>query len=144
VNVGADWSFVESPEKLKLNWPEVALAPALVPVELPMPDGLSSIQGTATCLPDALEVELLLRPEELLGVVELPGVELLLVAEPVPVELVSEVPPVELEPLLELSDTMAKSIRPDIGLISTSSIVPKLCPELPVSVEPLSWLAFIS
>jgi hypothetical protein len=117
-------------------------------VELPIIEGLSNIQGTATCLPEALAVELLLSPEELLllGVVELPGVveELLLVAEPVPVELVSEVPPVEVEPLLELSDTMAKSIRPDIGLISTSSIVPKLCPELPVSVEPLSWLALIS
>jgi hypothetical protein len=142
--VGADCSFVESPEKAKLNCPAVAL----VLVELPIIEGLSNIQGTATCLPEALAVELLLSPEELLllGVVELPGVveELLLVAEPVPVELVSEVPPVEVEPLLELSDTMAKSIRPDIGLISTSSIVPKLCPELPVSVEPLSWLALIS
>jgi hypothetical protein len=144
--VGADCSFVESPENAKLNWPDVAL----VLVELPIIEGLSSIQGTATCLPDVLEVELLLNPEELPGVVELPGElpgvveELLLAAEPVPVELVSEVPPVEVEPLLELSDTMAKSIRPDIGLISTSSIVPKLCPELPVSVEPLSWLAFIS
>jgi len=134
LNVGADCSFVESPEKAKLNWPEVALAL----VALPIAEGLSSIQGTATCLPEALAVELLLSPEELLGVVELlaelPGVvelsgvveELLLVAEPVPVELVSEVPPVEVEPLLELSETIAKSIRPDIGLISTSSIVPKL------------------
>ena len=72
-------------------------------VELPIIEGLSSIQGTATCLPEALAVELLLSPEELLlGVVELSGVveELLLVAEPVPVELVSEVPPVEVEPLL--------------------------------------------
>jgi len=113
---GADCNFVVSPANEKLICPEDELPELVVELEeLALLEGRSSIQGTAICLPP-LELELLVRPE-------LPD-ELLPELEPVPelVELVSEAPP--LEPLLKVRT--AKSTLPDIGLINTSSMEPRL------------------
>lgn len=94
----------------------------------------SNIQGTATCLP--LE-ELLLLWSELLEELE-------------PLEASPELLPDELEPGLELApeelpellkERMAKSTRPEWGLIMTSLMVASDSPELPLTSAPVSWVA---
>ena len=100
--------------------------------------GFSKAQGTATCLPAPLEVELLAPgvlempeldvPELLVPLVELPGKEL---APEEPLEL----------PELLLSERIAHSSLPEPGLIITSLIVPNESPEVDCTVEPVNWLA---
>jgi hypothetical protein len=127
-------------------------------------DGRRSIHGTATCLPLLLD-----NPDvlELLPGVVLPGVVLLDVPAlvlPPPALLLPPgrallpgvglgVPPDDEEPPEEplgvvpppmplmLKDKIAKSIRPDAGLIIESLIVPIVSPEEPVTLAPISWLA---
>lgn len=151
--------MVASPLNVKLTW---LLEPSeLVElVELLLPDSLGrrSIQGTATCLPPArLELlELLelprllpLEPPVELGLVELLELGLVELDEPD----VSEAPElvelpeglVEAPVLLELlKERMAKSIRPEVGLMMQSLIVPNELPLEPVTCAPVSWLALIS
>jgi hypothetical protein len=106
---------------------------------------LKSIQGTATCLPPA-KLELLELPRllplvppkpllELLGEVELLELGLVELDEPEVPELV-ELPAglVEAPVLLELlNERIAKSIRPEAGLIMQSLIVPSWLPDVPVT-----------
>jgi hypothetical protein len=149
---GADCSLLVSPENVKLSCcPLVLLEPRLL-LELEEDDGRRSIHGTATCLPEELleldrpellpeevPLGLLPLPELLLGVVELllPPNELL--DEPDELPLGVELPPDELPPvLLELSDKIAKSIRPELGFIIVSLIVPRVSPEEPVTVAPIN------
>ncbi len=126
----------------------------LLELELELPEeGRRSIHGTATCLPlleERLLPELLDSPEELPLGLELPPEEvprllpellelfnpLLLLPEELPLGLV--LPP---ELPLEFSDMIAKSIRPEVGLIIVSLIVPRVSPEDPVTLAPISWLA---
>ncbi len=156
---GADCSLLASPEKTKLYCPPVVLVLEL-PTELLLEDdGRRSIHGTATCLPpadDKLLPELLDKPEllplgvvlppellelprlllELLGLVlelllELPGLVELPVDEPLGLVLLPEL-------LLELSDSTAKSMRPEVGLMMVSLIVPSVSPEDPVTFAPIN------
>ncbi len=150
---GADCSLLASPENTKLICcplvlPELELEAELLEED----DGRRSIQGTATCLPpaeDKLLPELLDRPEELpLGLLLPPELleeprlllELSLLLE-LPVEdplgllLLPELLP------LELSERTAKSMRPEVGLIIVSLIVPSVTPDEPVTLAPISWLA---
>ena len=46
----------------------------------------------------------------------------------------------ELE-LLELSESTANSIRPELGLIMVSLMLPNVSPEEPVTFAPFNWLA---
>jgi hypothetical protein len=138
-------------------------------VLLPDSEVFRSIQGTATCLPPARlellelprllplepptlllellgEVELLelglVELGELLGEVELDEPE---VSEELPVLLELPAGLVEAPVLLELlNDRIAKSIRPEVGLIIQSLIVPSWLPDVPVTWAPVSWLALIS
>lgn len=98
--MGADWSLLWSPAKVKLVVCPLVLVPAC------MLAGRNSIQGTATCLP----------PAE-----------------------VAEVPPAP--PLKEIT---AKSIRPEVGLMMVSLMVPSVSPELLLTSAPVNWLARIS
>ena len=93
-------------------------------------DSFKSIQGTATCLPPARL--------ELLGEVELLELGLVELDEPEVSELpvLLEVPEglVELPVLPELlNERIAKSIRPEVGLIIQSLIVPSWLPDVPVT-----------
>lgn len=156
---GADCSLLASPENTKLNCCPLVLLEVVLLELLADDEGRKSIHGTATCLPPT-EDKLLDSPEELpLGLVlppvllELPRLLLeLLLADPGLVEL--EVPGlVELpdddplglvllpELLLEFSDSTAKSMRPDAGLIMVSLMVPSVSPEEPVTFAPINWLA---
>jgi len=119
-------------------------------------DGRRSIQGTATCLPEELELNglelngllLLEEPEDaplgleplpLLGLVGLPGVTLLpglvllglvlLGLVLLGLVLLGE----ELELPLELRDRIANSILPELGLMMVSLIVPRASPVEPVT-----------
>lgn len=119
-------------------------------------DGRRSIQGTATCLPELLlELERpeLLPEELLLGLVLPPELLLGLELELLPNELLEE--PEELDDglvlapellleALELSDRIAKSIRPEFGFTIVSLIVPRVSPLEPVTLAPMSWLALRS
>jgi len=84
-----------------LNVPEVLELLPPDALELPLIEGLKSVQGTATCFPDELlaekSPELLLEDDELLPLDPLPDEE---------------------------SEITAKSILPEVGLIRTSLIVP--------------------
>ena len=113
--LGAESSLLVSPAKTKLGCcPLLLELLELVLAVLPEEElGRRSIQGTATCLPEALEPELLLELVEL--------------DEP-------ELPE-------ELSEITAKSIRPDAGLIIVSLIVPNWLPEVLLICAPVSWLA---
>jgi len=120
-NEGADCSLVVSP--LNVNVCELELL-LLLPEdagELPLEEGFSKAHGTATCFPDE---DPPLRLELELG-------ELLLA-------------PLLLDPLELESDRIAKSARPEFGLMMTSLIVPRLSPEEPCTLAPVIWLAFIS
>jgi len=108
--------LLASPEKVKLGCCPLVLAMPLV--ELPaLADGRKSIQGTATCLPPALELEEV-APGVML--VELPGLVLLLADE--------------LAPPAPLKDTTAHSTRPEAGSIMVSLMVPISVPD-----EFLTW-----
>jgi hypothetical protein len=100
LKAGAFWSLLASPEKTKFTVSVSVLAP--VPA-LPV---LNNIQGTATCFPPVR-----------LGVVVTPGV--VVVAPGV----VADVAPAE------LTDRIAKSMRPELGLIMASLSVPTCCPD---------------
>jgi len=88
--------------------------------ELALDEGFSNAHGTATCLPD----------EDPPLTVELELGELLV--------------PLLLEPLELESDKIAKSARPEFGLMMTSFIVPRFSPDEPCTLAPVIWLAFIS
>ena len=96
---GADSNLLASPVKTKLGCCMLELVPAGLEAELI--DDLKSIQGTATCLPPAPEVE------EAMPVLEVaPGVEL------------DEAAPAPL-----FNERTANSSRPDEGLTIVSVIV---------------------
>jgi hypothetical protein len=84
----------------------------------PTEEDLSSIHGTATCLPEVLAV-----PMPLLGEVEVELVELLLV-----------------EPRLLPRDNTANSSLPEPGLMIVSLIVPISLPEEDITCAPVNWL----
>lgn len=155
-----------SPEKTKLTcWPlvlpELLELRLLLALELLAAEARRSIQGTATCFPEALEPEELelLRSEEpeelLLGVLDLP-LRLLPELELLPGLVLLELPPrllldepleelplgLELLPalpgLLEFSERIAKSILPELGLMIVSLIVPRVSPEEPVTLAPIN------
>jgi hypothetical protein len=109
-NVGADCNLLASPLKTKLNcWPaELGVEDALLPAPA-IEDGRRRLQGTAICLPVLEDV-----------VLEAPGK----VAEDLGPEL--------------LSERIAKSTRPEAGLMMTSLIVPASLPELLVIWAPVS------
>jgi hypothetical protein len=134
-------------------------------VDKPELEGRKSIHGTKTWRPEAV---LLVYCEVPLPVVA-PLTELLLPCAPptellVPLGVLLPVPavlslgltllPVTLElgvmepgvlvAELPLSDTTAKSIRPEVGLINTSRTVPNDCPDELVTCAPVSWLARIA
>jgi len=145
--VGADSSLELSPLKVKVGcWPEVLPAP--VPLML-LEEGFNRAQGTATCLPpveDAPEVldepGLEEPPEELKPPEELELLPKLLLELLPPEELLPGLVALPLlEPPLELSERIAKSTRPDMGLMMTSLMVPNSVPELPVTCAPVNWLA---
>lgn len=105
-------------------------------LELDELDGRRSVHGTAICLPAALlpaGFEPLTPDDE----VE-PGLELVL--ELVPDVDVSDVPPLA-PPVTEI---IANSTRPDVGLMSTSLIVPRFSPEDELTVALDSSLALIA
>ena len=104
--LGAEDSLLASPLKTKLVCPPELPVEVVVVLLLPLEFARKSIQGTATCLPPALEV--LLEGEELLEAPE------------------------------ELSERTAKSIRPELGLIITSLMVPNSPLELLVTWAPVS------
>jgi len=152
--LGADSSLELSPLKVKVGcWPEVLPAP--VPLML-LDEGFNRAQGRATCLPPVEDdPEVLDAPP---GVEEppeepKPPEELELLPKPLLLELLppEELPPEELlpglvalpllEPPLELSERIAKSTRPDMGLMMTSLIVPSSVPEELVTCAPVNWLA---
>lgn len=98
--LGADSNLLASPVKTKLGCCMLGLVPAALEAELI--DDLKSIQGTATCLLPAPEVE------EVIPVPEVaPGVE------------VDDAAPAPL-----LNERTANSSRPDAGLTMVSAIVP--------------------
>ena len=130
-----------SPLNTNVTWPLLAPTELVELVELvllPESECLKSIQGTATSLPPAA-LELLELPRVLPLAPPTPLLELL---EPGLVELglveleVSELPvavpeglveaPVLLEPL---NERIAKSIRPEVGLMMQSLIVPNWVPD---------------
>ena len=98
-----------SPAKSKLDWPAL---PELTPATLLLEpiEGLKRVQGTATSFP-ALSLAEVEEVAEVEGVAEVDGVA-----------------DVELEPAEELSESTAKSILPEAGLITMSLIVPKASP----------------
>ena len=111
------------------------MPPAEAELELPTPlDDVSEVPPAAELplaapgllkLPDVLD-----EPDE---------------PEEVPLPGEVEVPPVApAEPPALLSDRMAKSIRPELGLTMKSLIVPICVPELLVTCAPVSWLPRIS
>jgi len=118
-------------------------------------EGRRSAHGTATCLPPLEEVledppgleappdEPLLLPRLLLELLPLVPLELEdgLVALPELEDPPGLVALPELPELLELSERIAKSSLPELGLIITSLMVPSSEPELPVTWAPISWLA---
>ena len=122
----------------------------MVELELLLPDSeaFRSIQGTATCLPPA-KLELLELPRvlplepprlllELLGEVELLELGLVELADPevseLPVLLEAPDGLVEAPVLLVLvNERIAKSIRPEVGLMMQSLIVPSWLPDVPVT-----------
>lgn len=109
--------MVASPEKTNAVLPElepvvplVELLPVLEAIE--PPELRSIIQGTATCRPPPDELE---RPLVLAVSLLLPELDVF-EDEPLPLW-----PPV--------TDRIAKSMRPEVGLMITSRTMPRLCPE---------------
>ncbi len=142
---GADCSLLASPENTKLYCCPLVLLDEVLEELLAEEEGRRSIQGTATCLPPEEDK---LLPEELpLGLVLPPE----LLDEP---RLLLLLPWLLLEPdedplgllllpvlPLEFSERTAKSMRPEVGLIIVSLMVPSVSPEEPVTFAPMSWLA---
>ncbi len=120
--LGAESSLLVSPANVKLGCCPLVLEELVELLDelLLLEAGRRSIQGTATCLPEALE--------------ELPDVD----------ELALALLPELLEPPEELSDKTAKSIRPEAGLMMVSLIVPSWLPDVPVTCAPVNWLALTS
>ena len=166
--LGACCSLLLSPLKTKLTCCPLVLLPRVLLLEelLLLEEGRRSIQGTATCLP-LLEERLLPAPEARpLGLVPLPELledeprllpevlldpelkpELLLdppglledPEEPVPEEEpLGLLPAPELLEPLELSERIAKSMRPEAGLMIVSLMVPSVSPEEPVTLAPIN------
>lgn len=138
--LGADSSLLCSPLNANVS------CPAPLDVLLLMFSGRRSFQGTATCLP--LAPAELADPDELLvaellppalprllpeGLVALP---VLLPEGLVALPVLPEAPP--------LSERIANSIRPELGLMMQSLIVPNCVPELLTTWAPVNWLALIS
>lgn len=160
--LGADSNLELSPENTNdTDWLLLVVEALLAP----MLEGRRSIQGTATCLPELLVVELVELPDKV--ELELPALPKLLEALPelvpdglVPAPelleglleglvLVPEVLPeglVALPVLPAAPDKLrtAKSILPEAGFTIMSLIVPISLPELPVTCAPVSWLPLIS
>jgi hypothetical protein len=131
--LGAAWSLLLSPEKVKLIWlllrdDDVVDEEPLVELEA-IEAGRSNIQGTATCLLPLVEERSLEElPEVLLEVS---------VDDPL------DVPPALLDPPDApelLKESTAKSIFPEDGFTMTSLMVPTSVPEEPLTVAPVSWL----
>ena len=112
--MGADCSLLVSPLKVKVGpmAPEVEEVLDELPEIPPALDGRSRLQGTATCLPE----------DELVADV--------VVQDDVP----------ELDPAL-FSETIAKSTFPEVGLITTSWMVPSVSPDEPCTLQLFSLLA---
>jgi len=102
---GADSNLLVSPANTNVGVWVLVVAVADAPA-----DGLNSIQGTATCLPAASELED--APPTLLDVA--PGVVLV-----VP----GVVVPLVVAPVLPLSEITANSSRPEVGLTIVSLMV---------------------
>jgi len=83
-------------------------------------DARSKVHGTAICLPELEELEA-------------PGVELVLELELLVLD----------DPEL-FRDRIAKSTFPELGLMTTSWIVPMVSPDEPCTLELFSLLAWIS
>jgi hypothetical protein len=117
-NVGADCSLLVSPLKVKVGPidPEVEEVLEELPEIPPELDARKRLHGTATCLPE-LEDELV-------------------------ADVLEDVVP-ELEPEL-FSDRMAKSTLPEVGLMTTSWIVPNVSPDEPCTLQLFNLLAWIS
>lgn len=111
-NVGADCNLLVSPVNTKLYcWPltlELELEAPLLLDDPPI-EGRSKLHGTATCLP---------------------------VAEDDALEALGEVPAALVPELL--TESTAKSTRPNAGLMMTSLIVPTSLPELLVIWAPVN------
>jgi hypothetical protein len=140
---GADCSLVVSPEKTKLIFPMLLLVtdPTVeledaTPAEEPEPDR-RSIQGTATCLPEPV----VLASEPWLAEVACASVWPVVLGWvallPAPLDVVVSVSalPVARCPA-PVTEIIAKSTRPDIGLMITSLRVPSCWPEELVILAP--------
>jgi hypothetical protein len=116
--VGADCSLLVSPLNVNVGPidPEVEELLDELPEIPPALDGFRRLHGTATCLPE-LEDELVadVLEEDVLA----PDVEL-------------------------FSDRIAKSTLPEVGLMTTSWIVPNVSPDEPCTLELLNLLAWIA
>jgi len=124
---GADWSLLWSPLNTKLC---CELELEMLPLEaelLAPPEVFSKLQGTATCLLPLLLDEL--APGEEDDAEELPALDASLVDA-------LELPPV--------TDRIAKSTLPELGLIRTSLIVPMVLPEDEVTLALFRSAALIS
>ena len=142
-NDGADCSLLVSPVNTKVCWPMLPLDELdvleLIPeleLELELL-GFNKAQGTATCLPAPLEVELLVPsvlPE--LDVPELEVPELLVPLLELPGEELAPEEPLEVPELLK--ERIAHSSLPEAGLMITSLIVPNESPEVDCTVEPVN------
>src|SRR5690349_12817931 len=115
-NVGADCSLLVSPLNVKVGpmAPEVEEVLEELPEIPPALDGRRRLHGTATCLPEV--------DDELVA------------AD------VVEDDVLELDPAL-FSETIAKSTFPEVGLITTSWMVPSVSPDEPCTLQLFSLLA---
>jgi len=155
---GADCSLLVSPLNVNVCCPwldELELVDELELLEL---EGRSKVQGTATSLPEEelLEpMELLLLPgDELPPLLLLEGDELLLLdgdellllpsEELLPLLLLEgdELAPDEPDELL--SERIAQSIFPEVGLTMISLIVPRVSPDVDWTLAPVNWLPFMA
>src|SRR5262249_41325907 len=120
LNVGADCSLLVSPLKVNVGPidPEVDEDVELeLELELPELEARSNVQGTAICLPEA--------PDELAVSDALDDAD--------DEEL--------LEPPELFSERIAKSTLPELGLMTTSWIVPSVSPEEPWTLQLFNLLA---
>lgn len=117
----------------RLVLPELLLNPELLPEDEPL-GLLLAPELSPLALPEDPE----LNPLELLEP-ELWPLDPL--EEPVPDEEPLGVLPLPVLLPLEFSDRIAKSILPEVGLMIVSLMVPRVSPEEPVTLPPMSWLA---
>lgn len=146
LNSGAAVSLLWLPVNVKLGC--CSLEPVVLELLLlPLIEARSRVQGTATCfsLPEEEDDEETPLPDVPLE--DSPLLELLLldgrVVEEVPDELplvpVPELPPVA---ALESRSRIAKSMRPDCGLMITSLMLPMVVPCELVTLAPIRSLPF--